>query len=502
MHDPLDVHPELKKQNYTELYELLEEAEEIQEALRAHKLYQIIPNKRQREYINSHCRFNMLCGLNQGGKSTAGQIKTTYHITGRYPDWYTGHRFEEPIYCLIGGETDERTRDNISDDLFGSRSDRGSGFIPSCDFDPPSEHIVVKTGGATGLIDIARVKHYNPAGEFDGYSTVKFFSYNQVHMAGYTPDYIFIDEEPPIEVWNELKARFNKTRGFMDIVMTPLDGYTDLYNKYHDDKTGLFRMIHYTIDDAEHLSKERKKELLKEYSGDLQMRTRLYGEPTVGSGAIYPVDLYNHVIDPQQIPGTFKRIIGLDFAHTAGHWAATSWAIDPHLEEWWLVGAYKQAGVSSSAFADAVKGLNGAIIPCAWPHDNRIQSDGRRIKQVLQDHGLRMLPSHAHFVVAAGPDKLQKVNHTDLAIKRGRELMEGGRLKVFNTPNCMEFVRECRQYRQKEGDIVRHQDDHLIDSFHKAIFMERHAKPLFEIGGLDSEAAMASASYDWDVFDY
>ena len=39
---------------------------------------------------------------NQLGKTLAGGVEAAMHVTGRYPDWWQGKRFDEPTSCLGG----------------------------------------------------------------------------------------------------------------------------------------------------------------------------------------------------------------------------------------------------------------------------------------------------------------------------------------------------------------------------------------------------------------
>ena len=67
-------------------------------------------------------RIRALFGANQSGKSICGGAETAMHLTGLYPKWWVGHRFEEPIDAWAAGETGEATRDNAASS--GHRGDQ------------------------------------------------------------------------------------------------------------------------------------------------------------------------------------------------------------------------------------------------------------------------------------------------------------------------------------------------------------------------------------------
>jgi hypothetical protein len=49
---------------------------------------------------------------NQLGKTLAGGMEWAMHLTGRYPDWWCGHTFKEPVKFWAAGVTALSTRQN------------------------------------------------------------------------------------------------------------------------------------------------------------------------------------------------------------------------------------------------------------------------------------------------------------------------------------------------------------------------------------------------------
>ena len=49
----------------------------------------------------------ILTGGNQSGKTTTCGAELSWHLTGRYPDWFTGLRFNQPItaWCIVQSAT-------------------------------------------------------------------------------------------------------------------------------------------------------------------------------------------------------------------------------------------------------------------------------------------------------------------------------------------------------------------------------------------------------------
>src|SRR5689334_14530497 len=48
-------------------------------------------------------RERLLMAGNQLGKTLAGGFEAAMHLTGRYPDWWQGRRFDRPTVAWAGG---------------------------------------------------------------------------------------------------------------------------------------------------------------------------------------------------------------------------------------------------------------------------------------------------------------------------------------------------------------------------------------------------------------
>ena len=62
-----------------------------------------------------------------------GAAEAAIHLTGRYPDWWEGRRWDRPVRVWAGSETGEVTRDGVQRLLIGEPKDEsqwGTGLIP------------------------------------------------------------------------------------------------------------------------------------------------------------------------------------------------------------------------------------------------------------------------------------------------------------------------------------------------------------------------------------
>lgn len=457
-----------------ELVRLVQIEKELADRHAKDLLGNITPNERQMDFINCTSKEVMLTGANQAGKSTALMMKFTYHMTGLYPTWYTGVRFDKPIAAALGGETAQSTRDLLVNRLLGPPEDRGAGYFPGGSFNP-EEDITRMSGGVANQVDYFRVKHYDADGKFDGYSKAYVFSYSTGwrRLQGYSLDLVAIDEEPEMMVYEELSARTNATGGHVDIAMTPLRGETELYLMFEDPENEIKQLINYDITRATHMDVNQREHLLKKYENNPLAEARLYGRPVASQGLIYNIPQHLLMVEDFQVPNHFSQIIGIDLAHTVGKWAAVKFARDDASGITYVVQDFKAENITLADFASRLLAMGGASIPVAWPHDAMRQSSNGTVVAQLREWGVNVLPEAAHVVDRMTGTKSRAVM---TIIETALDLMAQG-MFCFMARGCQETLDEMRRYRHKEGKIVARQEDHCIDAMHKALMMLHLAKP-------------------------
>lgn len=157
------------------------------------------------------------------GKTIAGGMELTYHLTGKYPNWWPGKRFDKPITALAAGDTSQTTRDIIQTKLLGGLWDTpefGTGLIPLADLGKPTP-----ARGVANLYEEIRVKHVS-----GDWSRLMLRSYDQGRriFQGTEQDVVWLDEEVPKDVYDEALIRTMTTRGIVLMTFTPLSGLTEL----------------------------------------------------------------------------------------------------------------------------------------------------------------------------------------------------------------------------------------------------------------------------------
>lgn len=210
-----------------ELLELLEERRRRKALSRRLMEYRPYPKQAEFHAAGAVHRERLFMAGNQLGKTVAGGAEWGMHLTGRYPDWWDGRRWDRPVRFWAAGVTGESTRDNPQRLLVGPPGQRdlwGTGFIPGAD--------LVGWTLARGLadqIDTLTVRHRS-----GGLSSLAFKAYEKGRQKwqGETLDGVWFDEEPPLDIYTEGLTRTNATGGLVIVTFTPLLGMSDVVRLY------------------------------------------------------------------------------------------------------------------------------------------------------------------------------------------------------------------------------------------------------------------------------
>lgn len=199
--------------------------ESLDLARRRTRLFRYEPYPKQAEFhaLSATCRERLLLGANQSGKTLCGAAEMSIHLTGRYPDWWQGRRWDRPIRAWAGSETSEVTRDGVQRLLIGEPKDEsqwGTGYIPH---DALSSF--TRRQGVSSALDGAMIEHVS-----GGHSMLGFKTYDQGRQKwqGETLDLVWFDEEAPQDIYTEGLTRTNATDGIVYLTCTPLLGMSDV----------------------------------------------------------------------------------------------------------------------------------------------------------------------------------------------------------------------------------------------------------------------------------
>lgn len=440
------------------------------------KFYRPYPKQKQFHAMGAKKRFRLLSAGNQYGKTQAGGAETAYHQTGRYPTGWTGRRFEQPILGWGGCEDKVLTRDVMQRKLFGPPDAIGTGLIPA--------DCIIKTNAMRGVTDAfesVRVRHIS-----GGASEFFFKSYEQGRKAwqGMPVDWIWMDEEPPLDIWGEGLARVTKTGGSIALTFTPLKGLSQVVRGYwphpNSPEKGMVRMeLEDTMheDGTSHISPDERALIVDRYEPH-ERDARLKGIPVLGSGLIYAVqEAKIGLVEPVMAGPFWRHIGGIDLGGGSSPTAFSGCALNPDNDTFYLLSCYCETSPLIALHASAIRSMWGTR-PISWPadaHQKLKTGDGSTIANQYRKHSLNMLPIHAQFSKGECPDG--NVVSVEAGIAEILNRMIEGRFKV---PYFMEdFWAELRTYHRIKG-LINKEHDHVLDSIRYALMMLRFAQTLRE----------------------
>jgi phage terminase large subunit-like protein len=413
------------------------------------------PYIKQAEFHALQVRERLLMAGNQLGKTVAGASEMAYHLTGLYPDWWKGRRYNKPITAWAGSVSTLATRDTVQRLVMGRPGQHGTGTIP--------KRLIRSAKSALGtpdLLDSVQVEHVS--GEI---SILAFKSYEQGRekWQGETLDLVWFDEEPPQDIYFEGLTRTNATGGMAYMTFTPLLGMSDVVKRFLMEKPEGTGVVTMTIDDAKHYTEEQRKAIINSYPPH-EREARAMGVPSLGSGRIFPVTEQSIMVEAFDIPAHWVRIVGIDFGwdHPT---AAAELVWDRDEDKFFVTKAYRVKESTPVLHAAAIKPW-GDWLPIAWPHDG-LQHDkgsGIQLAEQYRQQGLNMLPERATFDDGS--------NGVEAGVALMLDLMQTGRFKVFK--HLADWFEEFRLYHRKDGKIVKEGDD-LLSATRYALMMKRAA---------------------------
>jgi phage terminase large subunit-like protein len=392
----------------------------------------------------SKFRERLMLAANRVGKTEGvGGYEMALHLTGLYPEWWRGKRFDKAIDAWAAGDTGKTVREIIQFKLLGPMHDIGTGLIP--------KDCIIKTTAKQGVpdaVDTIYVKHVS-----GGISQINLKSYDQKRHSfqGTEKDVIWLDEEPPLEIYTECLLRTMTNSGVIMLTFTPLSGMSETVMAFlpggqvQENAKGSKFVVMATWDDAPHLTEEAKTELWNSIP-PFQRDARSKGVPQLGSGAIYPVPESDFVVDDFPIPDHFPRAFAMDVGWNRT--AAAFGAYNRETDTLYLYSEHYRGQAEPSIHADAIKArgpwIPGVIDPASR---GRAQADGRQLLQDYIDLGLKLDVAF---------------NGVESGIYEVWQRLSTGRLKIFKSMSNLLY--EIRLYRRNEkGQIVK-ENDHLMDA--------------------------------------
>lgn len=409
------------------------DAKKGMDALAWHQRYNQLAHYRAatpaQAFHDSHAKERLLIAGSQQGKTYAISRELAMHALNRYPQTWTGRRFdtrkpgisENTFLAWVGSVSNATTRAGAQVRLLGEVEVKGSLGTEAL----PAVSIisVFKGRGISGLCDYVVVRR-DPTILKDGTridmgtATIRFLSYEMGWQAwqAASVDYCWLDEQPPDHrIYLEAFARTAAVRGVVAVSLTPLGGRDELIARYEDVNENR-QTFHMTIksEGMWHISPEDAAARIADYENDKSMtesekQTRLYGVPSMAEGAIYTVPLSQILYDQGDM-----------FAEVNKPWMEVWGCVDPNHQgvsdqsspaafvilsrdkndkTVRVVDAWRLHKVPISTQIQAIREHKiGSRIRWHWPRDTKSGAggeDGLSIKEKFRKGGIYMAGQHA-----------------------------------------------------------------------------------------------------------
>ena len=183
---------------------------------------------------------------NRVGKSVLGAYCVTCWLTGRYPHWWHGRVFNEPVTAWICNKTAKDVRDINEQELLGptgNEAERGTGMIPG--------HLIQKCTpkpGTPHAFEFINVEHVSGG---TSYAVSKSYDQGREAYQGRGLPVIWNDEEVPKDIADEEKLRIMTVGGLIIYTYTPINGLTEFTMEFMESAGLSIDAMRHAQDDVE-----------------------------------------------------------------------------------------------------------------------------------------------------------------------------------------------------------------------------------------------------------
>lgn len=386
-------------------------------------------------------------GGNRSGKTECGAVETVWLARGIHPF----RENKKDISCWVVSLTRQVQRDVAQAKILHYlRKDQILNIVMSSGRQDSADN---------GIIDFITVRN-----ELGGEGRIGFKSCDQGRekFQGSSLDFVWFDEEPPLDIYSECRMRVLDRCGYIFGTMTPLKGltwvYNDIYlNEKHDPEIWYEQM---EWADNPYLNKNEIEAMSARLSEE-ELDARRYGKFIQYGGMVYPeFDENINVIDPFDVPFDWQCNIAIDPGlnnYTSVHWYAVDF--DGNI---YVVAEYYDRGKSVEQHVQSIKEICKRL---NWHtcHNGMIEA---LIDSAANQHTLAGVKSVAELFYDNGVLVNTKVNKDVFTgINRVKSYLRNaeGKSRLFIFRNCPNMIREIKGYYWGNDDSPVKKDDHAMD---------------------------------------
>ena len=402
-------------------------------------------HKKQLEFHKCNKKNRWVFGGNRSGKTECGAVETIYLARGIHP-----YKKNKPISCWVVSLSKQVQRDVAQEKILHYlRKD----WI---------EKVVMASGRSdsaeSGIIDFILVRNV-----FGSLSKIGFKSCDQGRekFQGSSLDFVWFDEEPPYEIYQECRMRVLDKKGMIFGTMTPLKGLTWVYNEIYLNENNDSEVWHIEMEwaDNPYLDKDEIEAMTKSLSQD-ELESRRYGKFMQCGGLVYSeFDENVNVIDPFDVPKEWQDNISIDPG--LNNPLSAHWYCEDYDGNVYVVAEHYAQGKDVYYHANKIKEIcqkldwhytNGkisALIDSAAMQ--RTLASSKSVVDLFYENDILVNPR-------VNKDMFSGINTVKRYLKDGE-----GKPHLFIFRNCTNLIREIKSYWWGDNDLPIKRDDHCLD---------------------------------------
>ena len=298
---------------------------------------------------------------------------------------------------------------------------------------------------------------------FGGASKIAFKSCEagRDKFQGTSLDFVWFDEEPPQEIYEECRMRVLDKQGHLFGTMTPLKGltwvYDEIYLNKHNSKEVWCEFMEWS--DNPYLNAS-EVEAMSESLSDEMLESRRYGRFTSSNGLVYPEFSELNVSEPFDVPEAWQDGISIDPGLNnplSCHWYARDfdgnvYVIAEHYESKRDVAYHAEKIKEICARLNWKKDRFGRVTALMDSAANQRTLNGQRsVAELFCEQGISV-NTRVNKSLYAGINKVKAML---------KPLNSPPHLYIFSS--CVNMLREIKGYFWGSGDAPIKRDDHAMD---------------------------------------
>ncbi len=401
-------------------------------------------HKKQMEFHKCAKRNRWVFGGNRSGKTECGAVETVWRARGIHP-----YRENKPTEGWVVSLTREVQRDVAQRKILSYLKKE---WIED----------VVMVSGKSGAPESGVIDYLTVRNVFGTLSRIGFKSCEsgREKFQGTSLDYVWFDEEPPEDIYDECRMRVADRRGEMFGTMTPLKGLTFVYDRIYmsSDPDVWCEFMEWA--DNPYLDKGEVSSLTASLPADV-LESRRYGRFVKRSGMVYPeFDENVHVIQPFPVPREWQDCMSIDPGLNnplACHW----YAVDGDGTVF-VVAEHYAAGKDVDWHAEKIREKCAAL---GWQSDSagryralidsaanqRTLSGTKSVSALFCERGILVNP------------KVNKELYSGINTVKSYLKGNNGKPRLYIFASCVNLIRELKKYCWGDGETPVKRDDHCLD---------------------------------------